>query len=124
MSQFAAFGCYANTAGSTLPPQVLLAWAEERLLAHVCEQGLARFTPNTIVGKVRLQAELAQIRKQGYALDDEELIDGLTCVAVPVIVGDEIRGAVSVAGPTARLGDPAALAKILQAAVKSASTSG
>jgi len=31
-----------------------------------------------------LRPELARIRKQGYALDAEELIAGLTCVAVPV----------------------------------------
>jgi len=104
--------------------KVLLAWTEERLLAQVCEQGLERFTPNTIVGKERLQAELAQIRKQGYGLDDEELIDGLTCVAVPVMIGGEIRGAVSVAGPTARLGNPTALANILKAAVKTVSMLG
>lgn len=104
--------------------KVLLAWTEERLLSQVCERRLERFTPNTIVGKERLKAELAQIRKQGYALDDEELIDGLTCVAVPVMSGDEIRGAVSVAGPTARLGHPAALAKILKAAVKTVSMPG
>jgi DNA-binding IclR family transcriptional regulator len=101
--------------------KVLLAWTEERLLPQICERGLARFTPNTIVGKERLKAELAKIRKQGYALDDEELIGGLTCVAVPVMSGDEIRGAVSVAGPTARLGHPTALAKILKAAVKTVS---
>ena len=84
----------------------------------MCDQGLERFTPNTIVEKKRLQEELAQIRKQGYALDAEELIDGLTCVAVPLTNGEQVLGAISVAGPTARLGNPKALAKILQAAAK------
>lgn len=98
--------------------KVLLASTEARLLARVCDHGLERFTRNTITEKAQLQAELAQIRKQGYALDDEELIDGLTCVAVPVLNGEQVRGAISVAGPTARLGNPKALAKILRDVAK------
>jgi IclR family acetate operon transcriptional repressor len=69
--------------------KVLLASTEAKLLSRVCDQGLERFTRNTIVEKEQLQAELAQIRKQGYALDAEELIDGLTCVAVPVMSGEQ-----------------------------------
>jgi DNA-binding IclR family transcriptional regulator len=103
--------------------KVLLALTEARLLSRVCDHGLERFTRNTIVEKARLQAELAQIREQGYALDAEELIDGLTCVAVPVMSGELVRGAISVAGPTARLVNPKALAKILQAAAKTLPTS-
>lgn len=96
--------------------KVLLASAEARLLERVCDRGLDPLTRNTIVEKGKLQEELAQIRKQGYALDDEELIDGLTCVAVPVMSAGQVRGAISVAGPTARLGDPKALATLLKAA--------
>lgn len=98
--------------------KVLLACSDARLLSRIVEQGLERFTPNTIVAKEKIEAELAQIRKQGYALDAEELIDGLTCVAVPVISGGQVRGAISVAGPTARVGNPKTLAKILKAAAK------
>jgi DNA-binding IclR family transcriptional regulator len=103
--------------------KVLLASTEAKFLSRICDQGLERFTPNTIVEKEKLQAELAQIRKQGYALDAEELIDGLTCVAVPVFSGEQVRGAISVAGPTARLGNPKTLAKILKAAAKTLPTS-
>ncbi len=55
---------------------------------------------------------------QGFALDADELIAGLTCVAVPVVSGGYVCGAISVAGPTARLGKPEALARILKAATK------
>jgi IclR family acetate operon transcriptional repressor len=98
--------------------KALLAATDAKLIARICAQGLQRYTPNTIVEQAQLEAELAHIRKQGYALDDEELIDGLTCVAVPVMSEEQVRGAISVAGPTARLGDPKALAKILKAAAK------
>ncbi|WP_322034541.1 IclR family transcriptional regulator [Burkholderia sp. BCC1970] len=103
--------------------KVLLASAEAKLLSQICDQGLERFTQNTIVEKEQLQAELAQVRKRGYALDAEELIAGLTCVAVPVVSGEEVRGAISVAAPTARLGNPEALAEILKAAAKTLPTS-
>ena len=103
---------------ATAVGKVLLASAEAKLLPQICDRALERFTPATIVEKASLQAELAQIRAQGYAVDAEELIAGLTCVAVPVFMGEQVRGAISVAGPTARVGNPKALAKILTAAVK------
>jgi IclR family acetate operon transcriptional repressor len=103
--------------------KLLLASAETTLLSRICAPGLERFTPNTIVAEKKLRAELVQIRKQGYALDAEELIEGLTCVAVPVSSGEQVCGAISVAGPTARLGNPETLADILKAAVKSLPTS-
>jgi IclR family transcriptional regulator, KDG regulon repressor len=45
---------------------------------------LPRFTPNTIDTREALEAELAAIRRQGYALDREENLVGVTCVAAPV----------------------------------------
>lgn len=60
--------------------KVLLASTEAKLLPRICDQGLERFTPNTIVEQARLKKELAQIRRQGYALDAEELIAGLTAL--------------------------------------------
>jgi IclR family acetate operon transcriptional repressor len=100
--------------------KVLLAWSDATLLSRVCERGFEPFTRNTLVSEAQLQAQLAQIRKQGYALDDEELIDGLTCVAAPVMKDGRVLGAISVAGPTARLGNPKALAKIVKAAANTA----
>jgi DNA-binding IclR family transcriptional regulator len=98
--------------------KMLLASAETRLLSRICDDGLERFTRHTIIDKDKLIAELALVRKQGYALDAEELIDGLTCVAVPLLSGDKVRGAISVAGPAARLGNPKTLARILKAAAR------
>jgi DNA-binding IclR family transcriptional regulator len=103
--------------------KVLLAFAEARLQTQICEQQLQQFTPHTIVDAEKLRRELARIHKQGYAIDADELIMGLTCVAVPVVSAGQVRGAVSVAGPTSRLGKPAALAKILLSAVETLSTS-
>jgi DNA-binding IclR family transcriptional regulator len=55
--------------------------ARTRLLAHLA---LTRYTDTTITDGKRLAAELAQIRAQRYATDNEEYHAGLACVAVPV----------------------------------------
>nr|WP_246084522.1 IclR family transcriptional regulator C-terminal domain-containing protein [Salinadaptatus halalkaliphilus] len=52
--------------------------------------------------RAELYAELEEIRERGYAVDDEERIRGLRCVAVPVMRDDEVLGGLSVSGPTQR----------------------
>lgn len=45
---------------------------------------LAPVTPNTITSPDELMTELAAIRREGYALDREEFLSGLVCLAVPI----------------------------------------
>ena len=40
--------------------------------------------PNTIVSKKKFREELKNTRERGYAVDNEELAQGLRCVAAPV----------------------------------------
>jgi len=48
--------------------------------------------------------ELAQIQKQGFALDNEEFYDGMIAIAVPVLdPKGHYHGAVAMHGPTVRL---------------------
>ena len=73
-----------------------------RLLGHLNYKG---YTPNTITTRIRLEAELARVRAQGYALDNEEYLDGLVCVAVPVfdpVSRQRVRGSVAVQAPASR----------------------
>lgn len=53
----------------------------ERLLNN---DRLTRFTAHTLTGYPALEFELARIRQQGYALDQQEYLDGLVCLAVLV----------------------------------------
>lgn len=66
---------------------------------------LDRHTPNTIVEINALNEELALIRRQGYALDDEEFLSGLFCIAVPVIdkTRRECVAALALQAPVVRL---------------------
>lgn len=73
-----------------------------RLLDLLRYQG---YTPNTITTRIRLEAELARVRAQGYALDNEEYLDGLVCIAVPVFdprVKARVRGSVAIQAPASR----------------------
>ncbi len=83
------------------------------LLAHLtpAERGrllelmpLQRYTERTITDKAVLESELDRIVKAGYAVDNEEYVLGVACVAVPVRNrhGDVIAS-VAVQGATARL---------------------
>lgn len=64
-----------------------------------------RYTEKTITSVDVLIEEIKKVKKQGYAIDDEEYFMGLTCLAMP-IRGHEgnIVAALSVSGPTFRFG--------------------
>lgn len=65
---------------------------------------LEQYTIKTIFDKSKLIAELDHIKKQGWALDDEERTHGMRCIAAPVIdhVGETVGG-ISVSGPSDRM---------------------
>ncbi len=52
-----------------------------RLLAHA---PLEKFTARTITMMARLEREIARVQDNGYALDEEEFLPGLLCIAVLV----------------------------------------
>jgi IclR family acetate operon transcriptional repressor len=82
-----------------------LAYQGEDLLNQAAQSpGLTRLTAHTITGLPQLRKELERIREQGYALDQEEAVEGLRCVAAPVFNhAGRIVAAFSVAGPAMRL---------------------
>jgi DNA-binding IclR family transcriptional regulator len=53
----------------------------QRLLAHA---PLEAFTPKTLTDLDALEEEIKQVKRQGFALDNEEFLPGLMCVAVLV----------------------------------------
>ena len=66
---------------------------------------LKAFTRNTITKPSRLRVELELIRKRGYSIDNEELEADLRCIGAPVFNHDgEVIAALSIAGPTYRVG--------------------
>ena len=65
---------------------------------------LQKHTPRTIVDHAKLENELNRIRETRIGIDNEEFIEGMTAVAVPVLDSKKIICAtVAVHGPTVRL---------------------
>lgn len=64
------------------------------------------YTPKTIASAGRLRDELARVRRKGYAVDDEESVLGVRCLAVAVIDTERrpIAG-ISISGPISRMSD-------------------
>ncbi len=56
-----------------------------------------RFTEHTIVDAKSLAREIEEARRNGYAVNRQEWIEGLAVVAAPILVGKVIRGAVCTA---------------------------
>jgi DNA-binding IclR family transcriptional regulator len=67
-------------------------------------RGLPKVTEKTITTREGLFDELETIREQGFATDDEERVEGMRCVAVP-ITNEEERAiaAVSISGLKRRM---------------------
>lgn len=86
--------------------KVLLAYLpEEERLAVLKELRLVQLTERTIVSADRLGAELARVRRLGYAFSSGERVIGASAVSVPVLdPEDHAVAAVSVLAPESRLG--------------------
>lgn len=79
-------------------------YTPERVDDIVDRWGLPAFTDQTITDRETLLAELETVREEGIAFNREEYLRGVLAVGVPIFDDrDEIRGAVTIAGPVRRL---------------------
>jgi DNA-binding IclR family transcriptional regulator len=85
--------------------KVLLAHATAaELKAYLERHELKPFTPRTITAIPSLKAELARVREQDFAFDDEELAQGIRCLAAPVRnFAGQVVAAIGVSAPVWRL---------------------
>ncbi|MBC8394618.1 MAG: IclR family transcriptional regulator [Deltaproteobacteria bacterium] len=82
---------------------LLASLSEETLEKIIGERGLRRFTDNSITHLGALKTELAKIRKQRCAIDNEEIEEGLKCAAAPVRDSEgKVVAAISVSVPKER----------------------
>ena len=85
---------------------LLLEYSNSELDSLISDRGLIGYTRNTLTTKEALCRELAQVRRQGYALDNEECELGVRCVAVPVRdYTRKVVAGLSVSGPITRVTD-------------------
>jgi IclR family transcriptional regulator, pca regulon regulatory protein len=70
---------------SSLGRSILAFLPEEQAESIIDRSELKPLTGHTIVNRKRLLAELKTIRERGYALNDQEVANGLRGVAAPVL---------------------------------------
>ncbi|MHB1598898.1 MAG: IclR family transcriptional regulator [Acidimicrobiales bacterium] len=86
---------HATAAGKSV-----LAMLDDARVRVICEEvGLPAHTAHTITDAATLFEELGTVRRRGFAVDDEEEVEGVFCVGAPFFGHDrECAGAISVTG--------------------------
>jgi DNA-binding IclR family transcriptional regulator len=95
----------SNPVHCTSVGKAILAFMPEEKVADVLRRTrFERFTHRTVATPEALRVEIEKTRRRGYAVDDEELEEGLRCIAVPVLDAQrQPVAAVSVSGPSFRV---------------------
>ena len=78
--------------------KVLMAYGEPELRKRRLAQGLKKLTDATLTDRKSFLADMEKVRKPGYALDEEEYMEGGLCYAAPVF--DYTGRAVAAIGTT------------------------
>lgn len=91
---------HATSAG-----KLMLAHQPQVRIDHILSShNFIPYTAQTITNADDLCCHFAQIRQQGYAVDDEEFEQGLRCLAAPIRDSThEVFAGVSISGPTQRM---------------------
>jgi len=89
----------------TAVAKAILPWlAAPELAGLLARIRFERHTPKTIVTRAAFETELRRIRSAGYAVDDEEHIEGIRCIAMPVFGHTgQVLGSICTLGPKSRM---------------------
>ncbi len=80
--------------------------SDEEVDIYLPSRELQKYTANSITDREELKKQLAIIAEQGYAIDNEELDEGVRSVGAPIRdYTRRIIGAVSISGPSMRFSD-------------------
>lgn len=88
--------------------KVLAAWLSEQELNGIIRRtAFEPKTAKTITTPTAFRRELARIRATGFAIDNEEHIKGIRCIATPVRdYSGDVRAALCIVGPKSHLPKP------------------
>lgn len=91
-------------AHATATGKVLTAWLPESIRIEVRPKKWTKFAKNTITDFKSLEAELAEVRKNGFAIAAAELEEELVAIAAPIRNSHkEVVAAIAISGPAFRL---------------------
>jgi IclR family transcriptional regulator, KDG regulon repressor len=93
-----------NPLHCTSSGKVILAHQNEETIEQFIENGLEKYTVNTLANPDDLRNRLRTIKENGYSASVEELLEGVASVAAPIRdYTGKVMYAVSVAGPVHRM---------------------
>lgn len=102
--QFSTFEGKRQAFHATSSGKAILAYLSTEKIEALFPDQLQSFTSNTISNLTILNKELVTVRKQGYAIEDQEEEMGVRCVGAPIFnASGSIVGAVSVTGVISEL---------------------
>ena len=92
---------------STAIGKVLLAnQKQDEIDRLILDYQYQNVTPNTITNEAVFREEIEKIQQQGFALDNQENEQGVRCVAVPILKGDnKVLAAISISTLVSRVSD-------------------
>jgi DNA-binding IclR family transcriptional regulator len=71
-------------------PRALLAFDEDRLLPPLLKDGLIRRTEYSLVDPADLRRDLAETRRRGYSISDEDVTAGIGAIGAPILGADGV----------------------------------
>lgn len=104
LSMISRIGARVSVHSTAMGKAMLAYMKEEKKNGLLQALDFKVYTENTLKTELHLEEELEEIRKRGYAVDEEENEQGIRCVGVPVLdYTGEVAAAISVSGPTVRI---------------------
>ncbi len=83
--------------------KVLLAFLPEERIAEIIDAGLPAVTAKTVTDPEQLRRDLKLIREKGYAVTEEEHVEGVSAISAPVRGRDgKVVASLSIVGPAFR----------------------
>jgi IclR family transcriptional regulator, acetate operon repressor len=95
---------HSDAAHATATGKAIMAWlSQDDVNQLVAEHGMRRFTDKTITDMPALVDELSLVRRSGYAMDREEFIPGVICMAAAIRDhSGSVLGAIGASTPAMR----------------------
>lgn len=99
-------GTYNYMYCTGLGKSIMAAASDEEVIRIWRKSEIIQYTPNTITTLEQMQKEITLIRRQGYAIDNEEHETGIRCIAAAITeYSGKVIAAISVAASKIRLDD-------------------
>ncbi|MGD9868421.1 MAG: IclR family transcriptional regulator [Hyphomicrobiales bacterium] len=106
-------GSHVPAHASAIGKLMLSLQEEDQLEQFLKTLPLTRYTSFTLTSPKELSRELKRIRETGVGVDNQEFIEGVVCVAVPVLADNgDLVGGIAMSAPQARISLDEALALV------------